>query len=78
MKLPVTFGELRGHNYAHLSICLTCEYPVMALAAVTSRVLKINLLCTLANGAYNLQCTAEWLFNEALILMLKHLHKLYN
>lgn len=59
-------------------IRLTPRYRVIALVAVTSRILKINLLCALANDAYNLQYTAEWLFNEALILMQKHLHKLYN
>lgn len=59
-------------------IRLTPRYHVIAPVAVTSRILKINLLCALANDAYNLQYTAEWLFNEALILMQKHLHKFYN
>lgn len=72
----VTLGELWYNNHAR--IYLTPRYRVIALVAVTSRILKINLLCALANDAYNLQYTAEWLFNEALILMQKHLHKLYN
>lgn len=72
------YGELCHNNDANLRTFLTCQYPVIALVAVTSRILKINLLCALANDAYNLQHTAEWLFNEALILMQKHLHKLYN
>lgn len=59
-------------------ICLTPRYHVIALVAVTSRILKINLQCALANDAYNLKHTAEWLFNEALIFTQKHLHKVYN